>query len=156
MEGTAYKPRERNEETLWVDKKIIRFFRKTFNKANYKKLRNVYIAMIEIDSDFVEERESETKAIHNFTEKLCTYAGMDQGTVTPIARIIKTMGLVDYGIKKGTTGIIGSYLILYEWEGEEYAINALIKENPYKGSPLDIKNILTPVAARHWLNLMQK
>lgn len=137
------KLRERNVGLLWADKRVIRLFRKHFNKQVYKHLRTIYLAMCEIDSDFSEERSSKVKTIHNFTKTLCTYSGMDQGTVTPIARIIAAMGLVKYGVKKNpnTKQIIGSELIMYEYVDDDFHVNNLIRINPYKDAPLCYKNI---------------
>lgn len=75
--------RKRDVAHLWADKRIMRFFRRNFNKLHYKNLRSVYLALCEIDSDF-----RETGEITNFTRTVATYAGMNENTVRPYLRAL--------------------------------------------------------------------
>ena len=132
-------PRQRNIAHIWADKRILRFFRKTLPKLDYKNVRNVYLALCEIDSDFVEERNSETKSIHALTNTCVTYAGMDQAIVSQALQYLKIIGLIDYGRKIINGKFAGSYLTMYVWDEKRAITN--IKENQYKGKSGSIKNI---------------
>lgn len=132
--------RERNVAHTWADKQVLRFLRKCFDKKDYRKLRDVYLALCEIDSDFTEERESEVKSIHNITKTCATYAGMDLYRVTKSLQVLKILQLVDYGRKTNKSGrIIGSRLVMFEWKNKDFHLTLL---KPYKGGTINIKNTL--------------
>lgn len=140
MEEKKIQLRVRDVAHLWGDKRVLRFFRKNFEKIDYKPLRNVYLALCEIDSDFVEERNSKTKHLHALTKTCSTYAGMDISKVTETLQFLKFIDLIDYGRKIGEGGkTIGSFLIMYKWEGENFhlqKIDTFMKENPNKEESL--------------------
>ena len=129
------KLRERNVAHMWADKRVIRFFRHSFEKREYRKLRDVYIALCEIDSDFTEEKFSDEKSIRNLTKTCTTYTGMDQGGVSKILQLLKELNFIDYGHKRDSEGkVIGSYLVMFCWQGDEY-YKSLIRVDPNMGRP---------------------
>jgi len=110
---TMPEKRKRDVAHLWADKRIMRFFRRNFNKLHYKNLRSVYLALCEIDSDF-----RETGEITNFTRTVATYAGMNENTVRPYLRALCRADIIDYAQKNdGKFG--GTILTLYAWEESE-------------------------------------
>ena len=141
------KLRQRDMAHLWADKRVLRFFRHTFNKKDYKNLRNVYLALCEIDSDFTEERNSDTKSIHNLTKTCATYAGMDQGNVSEVLQFLRQIYLIDYGIKKDKANrFIGSYLQMYIFDEKTHT-----RKNPSMETSGPIKNI-----NRYYKELLKK
>jgi len=126
--------RRRDVAHLWCDKQVLRFFRKGFDKRAYRKYRDVYLALCEIDSDFNEGK------IYNLTKTCGTYTGMDQGNISKILQEFRKNGLIDYGRRKNDQGqIIGSFLVMYKWEDTIYHEN-LIRLDPIKARPHNNKN----------------
>ena len=149
MDKEENKLRVRDVAHFWGDKQVLRFFRKRFERVDHKPLRNVYLALCEIDSDFVEERNSKEKHLHALTQTCATYAGMDQNYVTEALQFLRFIKLIDYGRKYGDDGkTVGSFLTMYKWEGfdfhskeiKDYKI--LIRENPDKVITGCYKNII--------------
>ena len=106
--------RHRNVAHLWADKRVIRFFRKTFAKTHYKNLRSVYLALCEIDSDFGEGAE-----IRSFAKTVATYAGMNEGTVRPYLRALQKADIIDYEQQNVDGQFGGTLLLLYEWREDD-------------------------------------
>jgi hypothetical protein len=114
MENKNRKPRERNVAHFWVDKRIIRAFRKG-QKKNYKNYRNVYLALCEIDSDFSQRKHKGKVAIHSLTKTAATYSGVNSNIVSKCIQQFRDWGIIDYGrIYNNQHQTIGSYLILFE------------------------------------------
>jgi len=149
MNGKENKLRIRDIAHLWGDKRVLSFLRKRFERVDYKPLRNVYLALCEIDSDFVEERNSKETHLHALTKTCATYAGMDQNYVTEALQFLRFIKLIDYGRKYGDDGrTVGSFLTMYKWEGFDFHskeikdYKTLIREIPDKVITGCYKNII--------------
>src|SRR5574343_558070 len=109
MEKGDKRKRERNVGHLWCDKRVVRFFRKNFDKKVYKSLRNVYLALCEIESDF-SNNGADVKIISSIRKTCATYAGMDIKKTGDMMIQLRKMGMIDYGKVKDETGkVLGSY-----------------------------------------------
>lgn len=129
-------PRERNVAHLWSDKRIIRFLRKNFSKQEYKNLRNIYLALCEIDSDFCETKHLPKRQLHSLIKTAATYAGMSSELTNSTMIKLRKLGFIDYGRETDEKGRVkGSYLILFEYLHDP--------ENPYMGNPGTIRNDIT-------------
>ncbi|MCK9456783.1 MAG: hypothetical protein M0R31_05755 [Candidatus Riflebacteria bacterium] len=154
MKEETLKKRKRDVAHLWADKRVVRFFRKNFDKVDYKNLRSIYLALCEIDSDFNEDAE-----ICGFAKTVATYAGMNEGTVRPYLRALQKAGIIDFEQQNIDGRFGGTTLSLYAWdESEENWMQGKIKaviqskmkrtrmpgeiqknrlaENPYTGKPV--------------------
>ena len=145
MEKETPKKRKRDVAHLWADKRVIRFFRKNFEKGEYKNLRSVYLALCEIDSDFHEGTE-----IKSFVQTVAAYSGMNRGTINKYLIALKKAKIIDYK-QKNDNGFGGTILSLFLWEEgrEEWVISQIIseilpphvswktrkRENPLAGKP---------------------
>lgn len=105
------KKRHRNVAHAWWDKRVVRFFRKKFDKHHYKNLRSVYLALCEVDSDF-----GETGEIRGFTKTIATYAGMSEDTIRPYLRALQKADIIDYEQQNTEGQFGGTALFLYKWE----------------------------------------
>ena len=160
MKEETLKKRKRDVAHLWADKRVVRFFRKNFDKVDYKNLRSIYLALCEIDSDFNEDAE-----ICGFAKTVATYAGMNEGTVRPYLRALQKAGIIDFEQQNIDGRFGGTTLSLYAWdESEENWMQGKIKaviqskmkrtrmpgeiqknrlaENPYTGKPGALRIIL--------------
>lgn len=135
--------RKRDVAHLWSDKRVIRFFRKNFNKIHYKNLRSVYLALCEIDSDF-----QESGTINAFTKTVAAYAGMNKDTIRPYLRALKNADIINYEQQNAGGRFQSTALSLFLWEeNEEDLKTKLVKEtlssrrtkNPVDGNPSDGK-----------------
>jgi len=94
-----------------ADKKIIRFFRKNFNKKHYENFRSAYLAICEINSDFGGEH------IPNFTKTVAEYAGKNIDTIRPYLAMLKEAGIIDYAQQMNKDGkFAGTVLSLNNWK----------------------------------------
>lgn len=119
-------PRERNVAHLWADKQVTRFIRKNFEGKQRRTLRDVYLALCEIDSDFAQHRNNSNFHIPHLGKLCATYAGLTEDTTYAAMRMFKLMGLIDYGQNPGEKGKYGkgSWLEMRKWEdGENYLEN---------------------------------
>jgi hypothetical protein len=143
MTENEHKPRERSVAHLWCDKRIIRWFRKNFDKRTYRKLRDVYLALCEIDSDFTEERnkDNKTKHLHSLIRSCVKYTGMDHEIVGKVMQALRDAGFIDYGKKRNEQGhVVGSYLTLYAWESNEFYEKNYISIERHIAATTRIKN----------------
>ena len=126
---SAPRPRKRDVAHIWQDKRIIRYFRKTFPSIKHKNIKDTYIALCEIDSDF---HNTEGRMIPNLTHLTSKYADLSPALVTENLKILKGLNLIDYGRKRDpkTQQIIGSFLQIFLWDDSD--LNSLIIEYPYK------------------------
>lgn len=62
----------RNQPFCWQEKKILRILRKIYDKSELVKLRNLYLTITEIDSDF------NNKDIKYYTKTIHTYSGLSK------------------------------------------------------------------------------
>ena len=88
MGDVELKLRSRNVGHAWYDKQVIRWFRKTFTKIQYKNLRNIYIALTEIDSDFG------STSINGLAKTIKNYAGISHSISTRYIHFLKEAGFV--------------------------------------------------------------
>jgi hypothetical protein len=117
--------RHRNVAHLWADKRVIRFFRKNFEKKDYKNLRSIYLALCEIESDF-----GENANIKGFTKTVSTYAGMGEDVTRKYLRALWKADLIDY-YQENIEGRFGNTLLMmYKWEeGKESEIKLKIEKS---------------------------
>lgn len=114
------KKRSRNIGHAWWDKRVVRFFRKRFDKLHYKNLRSVYIALCEIDSDFTDRSTKESLLIGGFTTTVATYAGMNVDTIRPYLKALHKAYIIDYEQQSTPDGkFSGTRLTMYLWEEDE-------------------------------------
>jgi len=141
--------RRRNVAHLWADKRILRFFRKhpLLTKSYYKNLRNTYLALCEIDSDFGERKE-----MYGFTKTVATYAGMNEATVRKYLQALRAARLIDYCQITNDNGTFGhTRLEIYKWDetSENQKARSIlsilekpvygktrVRENPCTGKPV--------------------
>lgn len=102
---------KRNVMDLWIDKRMMIFFRENFENIHYKNLRSIYAALCEIDSDFPDG------IIPNFTKTVAEYAGMYKNTVGPYLKAMKIAKIINYFQETENNGQYGeTRLILFKWE----------------------------------------
>jgi len=120
-EPKKIKLRHRNVAHLWADKQVIRFFRKNFDKKNYKNLRMVYFALCEIDSDF-----GEKKKIKSLGKTIATYSGCSKRIVIKYMKILEDLHLVNrIQIRDSEGNYKGRAIELYKFD-KDYHENMLI------------------------------
>jgi len=127
LENNTKRKRERSVGHLWCDKRVMRFFRKNFEKKSYKALRNVYLALCEIESDF-SKTGTDIKYMSNIRKTTATYAGMDTDNTGIIMQHLRKMGMIDYGRRKDSSGRVkGSFLSLFVWEDFQEELDEYLK-----------------------------
>ena len=129
--------RERNVAHLWVDKRVSRFIRRNFKGKQRRTLRDVYLALCEIESDFTQQRNNPNFGIPHLGKLCATYSGITEETAYEAMGAFKKMGLIDYAQNKGEKGQYGkgSYLTLWTWDDEENYIENL--NSPVPGETRD-------------------
>jgi len=117
MTGKNKIRQDRNVAHLWVDKRILKFFRMVFTKEDYGKINHTYLAVCEIESDM---RENGVNSVHDLVETCAAYTDMDNQEVREYLYRLEDLGLIAYDtiMDKATEEPIGDSLILHEWNEE--------------------------------------
>ena len=99
-----FQRRQRNVAHLWADKRVLRYLRKRYKASEYRNLRNVYLALCEIESDFIEELREGREGIQGFNKTLQTYSGLKYDTTNKYLKILKEEGAVEVEQIKDESG----------------------------------------------------
>lgn len=107
--------KDRNSTFTWTDKRILRLFRNNLSLPNtdYKKFRDVYTALCEIESDFAEEKKQGQCEVNGLIQTCATYAGMDRENVSQVMQELARLGLIDYGQLTESGRFGACYLTLF-------------------------------------------
>lgn len=140
--------RSRNVAHAWWDKRVMRLFRKYFPKKLNQKLRTVYIALCEIESDFTEGKAGEDGILRALSNTVATYTGMDRFTMGKSLMLLREMKIIDYGYRRTQRGgrVIGSWLKMGIFVGDSYHFNEKVESwmsrnlHPSKSTPVKNKN----------------
>lgn len=113
--------RNRNVAHAWWDKQAVRFLKKHLKKRWYRKIRDVYLALCEIESDYAEGMHDPEKGLRDLLNTTARYAGMDRKAVGQCARLLRGMGLIEYGVRRDPSKkeVIGSYVNLFKFNAKE-------------------------------------
>ena len=121
--------RQRDVPHLWADKTILRAFRKELDRLTYRKYRNIYLALCEIDSDFAKKGDKGKRQLKGLTKTCSTYAGMDVNTVSKIMQEFRKLKLIDYGrTVNDSNQVTGSYLSIL-WNSDIMELRGSIRNN---------------------------
>jgi len=135
----------RGNTWFWCDKEVTRFFRKNFIKRHYNNLRSVYLALCEMDSDFLQGNP-----IRGFKKTLCTYSGRSFDIVTKYFYFLEQLELVTAHQVRDEKGHFSeTFLYLSEIEDQmddyyadpEWFDNILDSEEPLMGKGYNMLKI---------------
>lgn len=79
----------RNQPFCWQEKKILRLLRKHFQKNELSKLRNLYCAITEMDSDF------NSQPINYYTKSIVAYSGLHKDWVPKGLRMLQQLNIIE-------------------------------------------------------------
>ncbi|MEG1286970.1 MAG: hypothetical protein RSD13_02820 [Clostridium sp.] len=79
----------RNQPFCWQEKKVLRLLRNNFKGAELAKLRNLYLTITEIDSDFNNED------IKFFTKTISTYSGLSTEWIPTGLKIFEKLKMIE-------------------------------------------------------------
>lgn len=79
----------RNQPFCWQEKKVLRLLRANFKGADLAKLRNLYLTITEIDSDFNNED------IKYFTKTIASYSGLSQEWIPTGLKIFEKLKMIE-------------------------------------------------------------
>ena len=79
----------RKQPFCWQEKKVLRLLRANFNGADLAKLRNLYLTITEIDSDFNNED------INYFTKTISTYSGLSKDWIPTGLKIFEKLKMIE-------------------------------------------------------------
>lgn len=101
----------RENPIAWWDKPVMRYLRKKYGgqKRLFVALRGVYLALCEIESDFVEQ------PINFFTQSVGTYAGVTREVAGRCIKILESEGLISKARikdKKSKRFLTGTIIIM--------------------------------------------
>ena len=141
MSNVKLKLRSRNVGHAWYDKQVIRWFRQSFTKIQYKNLRNVYIALTEIDSDFG------STTINGLSNTIKKYAGISHSISTRYIHFLREVGLVKIEQQRIGAKFGPSTMSMMMWtnqseyyqEHKQYLDSILAGEVSIRKSPLVTK-----------------
>lgn len=78
----------RNQPFCWQEKIILRAIRKKYNKSENAKLRNLYLTITELDSDF------NGKDIKYYTKTISKYSGLSVDWIPQGLKVFQDMGII--------------------------------------------------------------
>ncbi len=85
----------RNQPFCWQEKKILRILKTRYKKSELAKMRNLYLTLTEIDSDF------NGKPIQFYTKTISTYSGLSRDFVPSALKELGQLGIIKiHGRKK--------------------------------------------------------
>jgi hypothetical protein len=90
----------------WWDKRALRLLRKECEPTMYRALKNVYIALCEIDSDF------EGKPVNHFGETLATYTALSREQASRLLTELKRIGLIETDQIKAKDGLYTNEVVV--------------------------------------------
>jgi len=97
---------DRNETYMWLDKRVLKFFRATLPKKHYKNINAVYVALSEIGSDIITKKIKTQDLIETTSE----YAGLRKEVVRHCLDALFYLELFNYELGEKLE------LELYVWQ----------------------------------------
>jgi len=79
----------RKQPFCWQEKKILRLLRRNFKKLELSKLRNLYLTISEMDSDF------NGKDIKYYTNSISTYSGLSKEWIPSGLKILEKLQMIE-------------------------------------------------------------
>lgn len=79
----------RNQPFCWQEKKILRLLRKHFEGAELQKMRNLYLTITEMDSDFNGED------IKFYTKTVSTYSGLSKDWIPKGLKVFEELKMIE-------------------------------------------------------------
>ena len=95
----------RNQPFCWQEKSILRMLRKEFQGAELVKLRNLYLTLTEIHSDF------NGKPIKFFTKTISTYSGLSKEWIPKGLSILESFDIISFRQLREGGEFVGKELI---------------------------------------------
>ena len=78
-----------NQPFCWQEKKVLRLLRKNYKGGELAKLRNLYLTITEIDSDFNQ------KDVKYYTKTIATYSGLHKDWIPKGLRIFQKLKIIN-------------------------------------------------------------
>jgi hypothetical protein len=150
----------RENPIAWWDKPVMRFLRKKYghNKRLFVSLRGVYLALCEIESDFVDQ------PINFFTQTVGTYAGITREVAGRCINLLEKEGLISktrIKDEKSRKFLTGTIIILRSLKSrpaisEPLPRIASIGDHQQRGSWASIRKITNDKKLSIYKNVSQK
>jgi len=97
----------RNQPFCWQEKKVLRLLRKKFNKSELVKMKSLYLALTEIDSDF------NGKPIKFYTKTISTYSGLSVKWIPKALQSLKQYEIIEMVEERDNKGHILSRKLIF-------------------------------------------
>jgi len=95
----------RNQPFCWQEKKVLRILRKSFIGTELMKLRNLYLTITEIDSDF------NNREVKYYTKTIHTYSGLSKEWIPSGLKILESLKIIQFKDQRQSGKYAGRMLI---------------------------------------------
>ena len=118
----------RKQPFCWQEKKVLRLLRANFNGADLAKLRNLYLTITEIDSDFNNED------INYFTKTISTYSGLSKDWIPTGLKIFEKLKMIEI-VEERENGKFKGKKIVFTPENIDELGNSTVTVKSLNGKP---------------------